>query len=134
MEVRSIEEDAGILDESRSRFTVLIGLDDPVLALGLELPLVVGETFRGLDHALDVFFVDEVCSVAAAALGEFGGVPVEDTLTAVVENTRPVTFKKCDVENKRAIFVVGLETDPLVGFERSVTHEKQVSRGVACEW
>ena len=134
MEVRSIEEDAGILDESRGRFTVLIGFDDPVLALGLELPLVVGETFRGLDHALDVFFVDEVCSVAAAALGEFGGVPIEDTLTAVVENTRPVTFKKCDVENKRSIFVVSLETDPLMGFEGSVTHEMQVSRGVACEW
>ena len=71
----------------------------PVLALGLELPLVGGEALGGLLDATVVLFVDEVRPVATTALHQLGRRPGEHALTAVAEDAGPVAFQEGHVEH-----------------------------------
>lgn len=92
LEVRSVKEDAGVVNETRDHLTVLLSFCRSVLALGLELPLVIGETLRCFFNTLAVFFITEVCTVTAASLNEVAGVFVKHTLATRTKDARPVAF------------------------------------------
>src|SRR5664280_2428077 len=127
MKIWAVEKDTGVLHEFRDDFAVLLNPRGARTALGLELPLVVGQTFGGLFYPLLVLLVGEVRAVTAAALHEFGRWLGEDPLTPGTKDARPVTFEEGDVEHPRAKPFVVLETDPLVGVRRYQGHDEKVT-------
>jgi len=115
MKVRAIEENAGVLNESRRHLTVFLNLRRAVFALSLELPLVIGQSLRGFFDATSVLVVTEVRTVTAASLNELGTRFGEDSLTTVAKDAGPIALEECHIEHPGAlVFVVG-ETYPLVG-------------------
>jgi hypothetical protein len=115
VEVGAIQEDAGALDEFGDNFTVLLHARRGTTALGLELPLIVGEPLGGLLHAALVLLVGEVCSVAATALDQFGRGPRQYALAAGAEDAGPVALEEGHVEHPGSLALGVLETHPLVG-------------------
>ena len=114
VEVGTIEEDAGVLDEASDDLPVLLHPGGAVLALGLELPLLGGESLGGLFDAALILLVGEVRPVTAATLDEFGRWPGEDALAAVAKDAGPVAFEEGDVEHPGALALRVFETHPLV--------------------
>lgn len=92
MKIRAVQEDARVFYEPSRGFSIFVSFNDAVFPLGLELPLVVGETLGRLHDSLDILFVNEVRTVAATTLSEIGGVAIENPLATVVEDAGPVTF------------------------------------------
>jgi hypothetical protein len=122
VEVGSIEEDAGPLDQFRDDLSVLLHSCRGGAALGLELPLVVGEALRGLLDAPAVLLVDEVGTVAAASLDEFGRGTGQDPLAPVAEDAGPVALEERHVEHPRPLALGVLEADPFVGVGGDCCH------------
>ncbi len=115
MEVGSVEEDARVLHQSGDDFAVLLDARGAIFALGLELPLVLGETFGGaLDSAL-VLHVAEMSAVTATTLDEFGRGLGEDALAAVAEDAGPIAFEERHVEHPGPLALRVVETHPFVG-------------------
>ena len=115
MKVGTIQEDASVFHEASRRVAVFVGLDDAIFALGFELPLVVSESFGGLDDTLDILFVDKVRAIATTALRHVRGITVKNTFAAVVKDASPVAFQKRHVKDVGAVLVVVFKTDPLMG-------------------
>lgn len=115
VKVRTIQEDAGILHQLGDYFSILLHSRGARVALGLELPLIIGESLGGLLDPATVLFVSEVGPVAAASLDQFGRGTSKNALAAVTEDAGPVTFEERHVKHPRSLVLVVLETDPLVG-------------------
>jgi len=114
MEIRTVEEDARVLDEFGDDLAVLLHAGSAVLALGFELPLIVGEPFgRSLDTLL-VFLISEVRAVAATTLYQFGRGFGEHALATVAEDTRPIAFEERHVEHPGTLAFLVVETNPFV--------------------
>src|ERR1700689_585839 len=128
MKVRTVEKDAGVLDESGDDLAVLLDARRTLAALGLELPLVRGQALGGLFDSSLIFFVREVRPVTAAALDELGSGFGEDALTAVPENALPVALEEGDVKHPRTLAFRVFEADPLVRVRRYGTHGQNLLR------
>jgi hypothetical protein len=118
MKIGSIQENAGILHQPGREVTLLGSLDDALLASLFELPLIGRELLGDLFNLFGIVFIDEMCAVAATTLDEFGGVTGQDTLAAAPKDARPIAFEPGDVESKRAMFSLALETKPFVSVKR----------------
>jgi hypothetical protein len=118
MKVGSIEEDARVLDEPGDDLAVLLHARRTLTALGLELPLVGGQSLGGFFHAPLVLFVREVRSVTTTALDEFGRRFGQHALAPGPEDALPVALEEGHVEHPRALAFRIFETDPLVGVRR----------------
>jgi hypothetical protein len=119
------------LDDFGDDFTVLFYSGGAGAPLGLELPLIVGQSFGGLLDAALIFYVREVGAVTAAALYEFGGGSREHTLATGAKNARPVAFEEGYVEHPRALALGVLKADPFVGVSWNRSHNETIV-GVNC--
>ena len=126
LEVRSVEKYARIINETGNHLAVLLCLRSSVLALGLELPLIIGKTLRCFFYALAIFFITEVCAVTAAALYELAGVFVKHAFATRTKDARPGTFKKCDVEHIDPLTGLIFKAEPLVGVCRDRSHRENL--------
>ncbi len=115
MEIGSIQKDAGVFDQARRTFAFFVGGDNPVLGLGLELPLVVSKPLGGLLHPLDVLSVHEMSAVTAAPLDQLLRRAGQHTLATTTKNAVPATFEEGDVKNVGLLEFLVIETHPFVG-------------------
>ncbi|MFM8530687.1 MAG: hypothetical protein ACKOD2_13640, partial [Ilumatobacteraceae bacterium] len=89
-ESRSVQEDARSVDSTRRGVAVLVLLEEAFLRGAiLHLPLIGREPDHVLHDIGDIRFVDEVSSVRAATLVQFGGRSLVDALTTLAEDALP---------------------------------------------
>ena len=128
MKVGSVEKDARVLYQSGDDFPILFHSRGALAAPTLELPLIVGEAFRGFFDPALIHLVSKVGAVTAAALHEFGSGSGEYTLAPIAEYARPVAFEERHVEHPGALYIIVFKTDPLVGINWYTSHSQNLVR------
>ena len=117
---RSIQEDAGSIDQAGSEVSAGQLLDDALLSLLVELPDIGGESFGGsLDFAC-VLCPGEVGPVGAAALDQLRGRAGEDALATLSEDAHPRADQERHVELPGSLLVGVVEADPFVRVGRQM--------------
>ena len=120
-EVRAVEEDAGVLVEACDRLAVLVGVDHGLLD-AVVLPVLRRERGGDLLHVPGVLLVDEMRSVAAAALHQLRCRSGQHSLAPVAEDAGPVARQERAVEDPRPFLVFVFEAQPLVRVGRCGRH------------
>src|SRR5580693_7823403 len=120
-EIGLVQEDAGIVDQPGDGLAALVLVDHALLG-AVVLPLVRRQRGGCLLDPAGVLLVDEVGTVAAAALDELRSGTGEHALAAVAEYAGPVAGQERGVEDPRPLFLVVLEADPFVRVGRCRGH------------
>lgn len=117
---RSVEKDAGIVDEPGPRVAAVEFTHDAVLAFSVELPHLRRELTGHCFGTTGIVVISEVGTVGAAPLHEFRGGFRQHPLASRAEDAVPPTGQERHVEEPGAFLLGIVKADPFVGIVGSV--------------
>ena len=114
VEVRSIEENAGIVDETCRDRAVFVSFGDATCPFGLELPFFVAERRCPTFDFSNIFVINEVRAIRTAALDQLLCGTSEDALTSIAKDAGPVARQERHIKDPRSFFGSIGKADPFV--------------------
>jgi hypothetical protein len=123
-EPRTVQEDAGAVDSSGRGLAAGHLLQEPGRTLLLELPVLLGEANRVLDHLGHVLLVPEMRAVGAAPLVEVRGIGFENPFAALAEDALPRGTQKRRIDDPGPLLGRVFERDHFVKVFVALVHAR----------